>query len=274
MSTFFDDRHVQYARTFIPALVLSIALHMAVLLVRVGKPRVEERSPANRPYSRLDATLSRAPTPLMVVPSSEHLRKRTAPAPSQKTLPMSDEPKKWSQAERDEMERFLNELSAEYRPPTGQALAQRARAMARSIRAPEDDDLKEMLQKFKDANVERVSLEMYFDALFRKMNRTAAMVSHGQITKGNGIAAVKVIVDKDGSVGSFTILWAADQQSEIAYIKAVVAQAAPFPVFPADIRGATDTIVLMVCIMPRRYSDGGGASFTRMAQGQTCRSPD
>jgi hypothetical protein len=173
------------------------------------------------------------------------------------------------------MEHFLNELTAESRPVTGLELAQRALVMARSMRPPEEtDDFAEMMRKFRDANVEPVSLEMYFDSLFRKMNRAAAMVKRDPHRKGNEIAAVKIVVDQDGSLKSFTTLWAADQQDEIAYLKAVMAHAAPFPAFPPDIRRATDQIILEVCILPNRYSDGSGPNFTRMAKGRSCRNPD
>ena len=148
--------------------------------------------------------------------------------------------------------------------------------MARTMPLPqeEDDDLKEMMQKLADAKVEPYSLEMYFDALVRKMNRSAAMVKNEQRVKGKHVAAVRIALNRDGSVKNFRVLWAADQQAEIAYIKAVVDQAAPFPVFPADIRNATDAIILQVCILPGRYGEASGATFTRMSKGQGCREPD
>jgi len=282
LPTFTDDRFDQQFRSFLPALILSIALHVLVLVVRIAEPSHVNGSPVNRTYTRLDATLSQAPNAIKVVPAPEPVsraretgRKWLTAAPSPEVLSSLVAPKTWSRAERDDMEQFLSSLSAQPKPLTGQDLEQRALAMARSLPpSQEDNDIREMAQKLTNAKVERFSLEMYFDALFRKMNRSAEMVKPDKRLMGKQIAAVKIVVNKDGSVKSFTILWAADQQSEIAYIKAVVAQAAPFPLFPADIRSATDTIVLQVCIIPGRYADGSGASFSRMTNGQGCRSPD
>jgi protein TonB len=171
------------------------------------------------------------------------------------------------------MDQFLNRLAAQSKPRTGRELAQRALAMARIMAVPEqqDDELKEMTQKFVNARVEPFSVDMYFDALFRKMNKSASMIPNEQRAKGRHIAAVRIVVNQDGSVKSFRVLWAADQQLEIAFIKAVVDQAAPFPVFPQDIRNATDSIVLQICIVPDSDGGGGGATFTRMSQGQACR---
>ena len=54
------------------------------------------------------------------------------------------------------------------------------------------------------------------------------------------------------------------------FIEAVVRQASPFPVFPADIRSATDTIVLNICIRPGMQGDSGGGMFSRMGEGESC----
>ena len=83
-------------------------------------------------------------------------------------------------------------------------------------------------------------------------------------------AAVRVVVNADGTLKSFRILYAADQQAEIDFIEAVVRQASPFPVFPADIRSATDTIVLNICIRPGMQGDSGGGLFSRMGEGERC----
>ena len=171
------------------------------------------------------------------------------------------------------MDQFLNELAAQPKPRTGRELAQRVLAMAKIMAVPEqqDDELNEITRKFVNGRVEPFSVEMYFDALFRKMNHSATMIPKEQRAKGRHVAAVRVVVNQDGSVKSFRVLWAADQQLEIEFIKAVVDQAAPFPVFPQDIRNATDTIVLQICIVPDSDVGSGGTTFTRMSQGQACR---
>ena len=267
-------RHGDKRFTF--ALLISLALHAVLIAIKPFSDREAARR-ATGPKSPVVVTLPKQAPPLaQVAPEtkppaekpSAHLSKRpaliTAPEPT------------WTMAEREEMKRFLDELDTPSKPRSGRELEQSALAMARTMppQQEEDDDLKEMMQKLADAKVEPYSLEMYFDALFRKMNRSAAMVSNERVAKGKHVAAVRITVNQDGSVKNFRVLWAADQQAEIAYIKAVVDQAAPFPVFPTAIRDATNAIVLQVCILPGRYGDGGGATFTRMSKGQGCREPD
>lgn len=41
--------------------------------------------------------------------------------------------------------------------------------------------------------------------------------------------------------------------------------------FPADIGNATDAMILQICIQPQRFGPAGGAFFSRMSRGQTCR---
>ncbi|MDD5250676.1 MAG: hypothetical protein PHY45_16990, partial [Rhodocyclaceae bacterium] len=214
---------------------------------------------AAAPPQRQRPTAAQRPTPVLATP------------PRQQAAAL-EVPRHWSRAERDEMNQFLDELAAAVRPPPGRTLAQRALAMAGALRAPvpaTDAESQEIERRLRDAKVEPFSLEMYFDALFRKMNRSAGMLGHGQRRKGANAAAVRVVLNRDGSLRSFEILRAADQQAEIAFIQAVVAQAAPFAAFPPDIRGATDTLALLICIRPNGWG-GGGGMFTRMADGQDC----
>ena len=171
------------------------------------------------------------------------------------------------------MDRFLNELGAPPKPLSGTELARRALAMARTIEPTVEkrDALAEVMQRLRAAEVEPLSIELYFEALFRKLNRSATMVARNTREAGSQVAEVRVTINANGSVRSFTIEHSADQQAEIAYIQSVVERAAPFPVFPADIRGATDTLILQICIQPKQYANVTGAQFTRMARGQSCR---
>ncbi|MBI5750956.1 MAG: TonB C-terminal domain-containing protein [Hydrogenophilales bacterium] len=181
--------------------------------------------------------------------------------------------KTWTTVEKDEMNRFLNELGSQSKPPSGMELARRALAMARTLGREDEknDEMAEITQRLRAANIEPLSLELYFEALFRKLNNSATMVQRNAHKAGSQVAEVRVTLSPNGSVKSFTILHSADQQAEIAFIKSVVERAAPFPVFPADIRSATDKIILQICIHPSRFSDGTGAQFTRMSRGQSCR---
>ena len=74
------------------------------------------------------------------------------------------------------------------------------------------------------------------------------------------------MVNADGTLKSFRILYAADQQADRLHRGGGPPGVAP-PVFPADIRSATDTIVLNICIRPGMQGDSGGV-FSRMGEGK------
>ena len=262
------------------ALAVSLALHALVLCIKLASPGAVHQQ-TNHGDSRLKVTLPKQESPTTAIhlpphaPASphEHRPRILTARPNNRTTAAREPSPSWTVAERDEMDQFLNELAAQSKPRTGRELAQRVLAMAKIMAVPEqqDDELNEITRKFVNGRVEPFSVEMYFDALFRKMNHSATMIPKEQRTKGRHVAAVRIVVNQDGSVKSFRVLWAADQQLEIEFIKAVVDQAAPFPVFPQDIRNATDTIVLQICIVPDSDVGSGGTTFTRMSQGQACR---
>ena len=259
-------------RRFGIALAVSLTLHAAALAIRLSTPASSHRAQQPR-ESRLDVQLApeQKTEPPVPLPPPTATAPPREPRPRVLTArPKPQAPPVWTQTQRDEMTQFLGEL--DNRPPLrGRELAQRALEMARTMAPAEqrDDELDEMRQKFANAHVEPFSIEMYFDALFRKMNRSAAMLPQEKRERGTHVAAVRVVVDRNGSVKNFRVLWAADQQAEIDYIKAVVDLAAPFPVFPEDIRNATDSIVLQICIVPGS-GGGGDATFSRMSPGRAC----
>jgi hypothetical protein len=116
-------------------------------------------------------------------------------------------------------------------------------------------------------SVEPFSMTMYFDAFIRKLNRSAAFVKNEPRSKGRGKALVQISLNPDGSLKSFRVLRADDQQAEIAYIKSVIDRAAPFSAFPPDIRNATDSLQILMCILP---AHAGGGGFSRTLSGQDC----
>jgi hypothetical protein len=263
-------------RPFWLGLAISLAFHVLVLCIKLASPDSVAHTQARQRDTRVEVTLANPASPPQTVATPPPQAKRPEPRPRvlmAKPKAITDPARTWSRAEKDDMDQFLNELEVQAKPPTGRELAQRAIAMAGRMAVPEqqDDELQEMRQKFANANVDPFSIEMYFDALFRKMNHSAAMISKEGINKGTQVASVRVVVNQDGTVKSFRVLWAADQQSEIAYIKSVVEQAAPFPVFPQDIRDATNSVVLQICIQPNSRGGFGGATFSRMSPGSSCR---
>ncbi len=165
------------------------------------------------------------------------------------------------------MEKFLNEQPAPAQPASGGELSQRALAMARQLgrAAPEET----AAPPAKSSNVDPFSLEMYFDAFVRKMNRSAAFVKNDPRSHGSRKAQVEIVLNPDGSLKSYRIVRSADQQAEIAYIKSVIDRAAPFSAFPPDIRSGHDELTISMCIMPARGGEGGG--FSRSFGGQDCR---
>ena len=263
---------------FFVALAVSLALHLALLLFKVSTPP-EVPPQAQRAPTKLDVRLSkpeRAAQPLLrPAPPQQTASKARRPPRRVQSPPVvvAEAEKTWSQTEKEEMKRFLNELDAPPKPRTGAEIMQNALAMARTLAKQDEkeDELAEIAQRLRAANIEPLSLELYYEALFRKLNRSAAMVRNNARDVGSQVAVVRVVLNPNGSVKSFSVLQTADQQSEIAYIKSVVERAAPFPAFPADIRKATDVLILQICIQPKRFEAGSGALFTRMSRGQACR---
>ncbi|HQR04249.1 MAG: hypothetical protein JSR19_04315 [Proteobacteria bacterium] len=255
------------------ALALSAVVHVLVLLLRIAAPASPATGAAGP--SRFDATLEPAsrtrpmtvPTPSTAVSPRVTREHRVLTAPGVRS--------NWSVAEKDEMDRFLQDLSST-RQPAPPSLEQRSLAAARALPDPEtepDPEQAEIARRLKTARVEPFSLEMYFDAVFRKMNRSAAMVVNRSRKKGRHAAAVRIALNADGSLDSFRILRTADQQDEIDYIRTVVERAVPFPRFPQDIRNATGRMVVEVCILPGAGDDPSGAVFSHMEPGQRCRDP-
>ena len=78
--------------------------------------------------------------------------------------------KTWTRAERDEMNRFMEELAAENAPGRRPRAGRRALAMARTMTAPPLDPEEDAraVQRLAAARVSPFTLDMYFDAVFRK----------------------------------------------------------------------------------------------------------
>ena len=268
-------------KSIVIALSVSLAFHLVLLIFKLSRPEEMPEPEARQPPTQLDVRIAKpepfTPPPQLpqpVAPKQSVTRPRPKPAPLQRPSPLTAEVvKPWTNTEKDEMSRFLNDLQTEPKPRTGRELAQDALAMARTLekRVEKDDEAAGIAQRLRDAKVEPLSIELYYEALFRKLNRSAEMVKNKSKETGSRVAVVRAVLNPDGSLKSFTILQAADQQAEIAYIQSVVERAAPFPAFPPDIRKATDAMILQICIQPQRTGPGGGAFFSRLSPGQGCR---
>ncbi|MEI7430233.1 MAG: hypothetical protein WCL27_07225 [Betaproteobacteria bacterium] len=282
-----DFPPLRSGRLFQLALVVSLLLHAAVLFLSyspdlrsgqtansdgdanaigamrprlqatLARPTVALRSPASAP---VESTLQKP-----VESSNRQLKQKRMTAPTGVWANRT-----WTKAERAEMDKFLNELATQTKPLTGQALAQKALAMARQLARTPQEGKEDGIGR-SDVNgkfVEPLSLEMYFDSFVRKMNRSAAFVKNDPRPPGRRKALVEIALNSDGSLKSYRVLRSGDQEAEIAYIKSVVERASPFSAFPPDIRRARDSLTVMMCIYPPHLSGGGG--FSRSFGAQDC----
>jgi hypothetical protein len=255
------------------AFIVSLLLHGVILLIPRQAPESRER-----PAGRIEATL--VPRPQVVPPPARKpTRQAAAKSPRHKNVLAVAKPKTenarptqptWSVAEKEEMNKFLQELEVPHQPAPD--LAQRSLAMAREYsrqQARQQAEGSEMLELLPNSPpVNPFSLEMYLDALVKKLNRSADFVKNDPRSKGVRNALVQVRLNADGSLHSFKVLNAADQQGEISFIKAVVEQAVPFAAFPADLRGSARSLTMMICIRPPSLS--GGFGFMRTPDGGRC----
>ena len=257
------------------SLLLGIAISLLVHGLVLFAP-LREKPSNGRPAARLEARLAPQPTETRPTPPATPApatrpreNKRLLAVDKGKSRPVPQAPR-WSTAQREEMNRFLDDLATE--PRNRPSLAQRSLAMARQegLRRPAEAEDGEMLERLPNSPpVDPFSLEMYLDALVKKLNRSAAYVKNDPRSKGMHTAAVQVRLNPDGSLQSFRILNAGDQQEEIAFIRSVVERAVPFAAFPADLRGSARSLAMVICILPSNAS-GGGFGFSRLPNGRNC----
>mgnify|MGYP000939428904 FL=1 len=272
-------------RSLLLAIAASLALHGLVLLI----PRQEPK--AARPASRLEASFA-APTPQPPTPQppaveSPPARAAIKPAtpvrpPARRQVIAIDKSRapaasaatpKWTIAQKEEMNSFLRELERQPQASPRPSLAQRSLAMAREYgrqQARQEHEGSELLERLPNSEPpDPFSLEMYLDALVRKLNRSAGFVRNDPRTRGLKNAAVRVRLNPDGSLQSFRILNAGDQQDQIAFVRSVVEQSVPFAPFPADQRRSAKALNMTICIQPTQ-SGSGGFGFSRLPDGKGC----
>ena len=264
------------------AIAASLLLHGLVLLI----PRQDP--PASRPpASRLEASLAapaEKPQPPAVPPVAGAPRKAepARPQPTRRPGLAGNKPKgqaggqpapKWTGAQKAEMNDFLRELEGQAQARPRPDLAQRSLSMAREFarqQARQDREGSEILELLPNAQpVDPFSLEMYLDALVKKLNRSAGFVRNDPRSHGMKKASVQVRLNPDGSLKNFRILNAGDQQDQIAFIKSVVEQAVPFAPFPGDLRRSASALNMVICIQPAS-GGGGGFGFSRLPEGSGC----
>lgn len=265
------------------AVAASLVIHALVLLVGRHEPP-DERPTPSRNASRLEARLA----PRAQVPATPLPLPAPAPAPAPKAAgkpsprprlmtaqrggaPAAPASPTWSAAEKAEMNRFVDELADQARAAPKPTLAQRSLAMARDEGRQQAQQVAAetatLERRPNTAPPDRFTLDMYVDGLIKRLNRSAAYVRNDPRSKGMRVAAVQFRVNPDGSLKSFVVLNAADQQEEIAFIQSVVERAIPFSPFPADLDRAARSLAMTICILP---ASGGGFGFTRGTDGRGC----
>jgi hypothetical protein len=264
------------------ALALSLLLHGLVLLIP------QKETPVSRPpATRLEASLAsptQKPQTATVPPPAAAPNKPAPSKPQQARRPVlainkpkgpaaSQSAPKWTVAQKAEMNDFLRELEGQAQARPHPDLAQRSLSMAREFarqQGKQDREGSEILELLPNAQpVDPFSLEMYLDALVRKLNRSAGFVRNDPRSQGIKKASVQVKLNPDGTLNNFRIVNAGDQQDRIAFIKAVVAQAVPFAPFPSDLKRSASALNMVICIQPAGGS-GGGFGFSRLPEGSGC----
>ena len=265
-------------RALAVAVAVSLAIHGLLLFVNNQKPK------QGSPLPRIEASLSRKPTPVEVpasqppepqkkqvkAPNKQQARPKVMAIqqPSRSTVQSTP---KWTVAEKAEMNDFLNELASEAKAKPKPTLAQRSLAMAREdaqqMARQEKSELLTLERRPNSPEPDPFSVELYFEALLKNLNRSSAYVKNDPRSRGVRTAAVQFRINPDGTLKSFVVLNAADQSEEIAFIKAVVERAAPFSPFPPDLNRSARSMAVRICILP---SLGGGFGFSRASDGRGC----
>lgn len=254
------------------ALALSLLLHGLLLFFPIAPP-----PGAATPAPRLQARLAQVAQP--VPPSPPASQPAARPKSGQRVMAVDKAgpaakkiaPPAWSAAEKAQMDRFLDELSTQAKaaPTLAQRSLDQARQEARALAAQDAAEMATFEQRPNGPPADPFSLEMYLDAVVRKLNRSAAFVRNDPRSRGMRSALVRVRIHPDGSLRSFDVLNAADQQDEIAFLRTVVEQAVPFAAFPADLRRSALSLGMLICIRPSLLGDGG-FGFSRERGGRGC----
>jgi hypothetical protein len=272
-----ENHHGQADTTLTIAYLLSVLLHIVVLSIQISQPSLGESGPQTS--GTIDVVLAKPPTARPAENQKSETPKPDTPprsrvltaAPQAAPTPHSWPVQTWSRAERSEMDNFLNELATEAKPQSGREMASQALATARQpavVATPVENATPSNRGSSRQAPT-AFSLEMYFDAFLNKLNRSAAFVKKDTRKSGYRKALVQILLNPNGTLKSYEVLRAGDQDIEIAYIKSVVDRATPFSAFPRDIAGAAEVLSVLICITPSGSGDGTG-SFSR-ASPQECR---
>lgn len=253
------------------AFALSLIIHGLALLLPTRPPSEP------RPPGRLEARLPPPPEPAPAEVSPPPAAAARQPQTRRPVLAVEKggrrsvaQAPKWTAAQKEEMNQFLDELAqqAKARPNLAQRSLAAAREMGRQQVQQEATGSVQLERLPGSPPVDPFSLELYVDALVKKLNRSAAYVRNDPRSKGVRNASVQFRINPDGSLKDFRVVNAGDQRDEIAFIKSVVERAVPFAAFPRDIAQSAGSLGMTICILPG--SGDGSLGFTRLPPGQHC----
>ncbi|WP_291991173.1 hypothetical protein [Candidatus Accumulibacter sp. ACC007] len=235
-------------------------------------------TPATRPAPPAPPPAKRAPAKAAVKKPAPVKPSKPQPPPQPQVIaipeaaaPAVPDTKRWFTGEKMEMKHFLDDLETQATAPAKPSLAQRSLAMARGQgqqQARQDEEgtaTVELLPNMPPPDP--FSLDFYLDSLVKRLNRSAAFVRNDPRSKGVRLAAVHFRINPDGSLKTFKVLNAGDQQDEIAFIKSVVERAIPFAAFPPAVARSARSLGITICIQP---SSGGNFGFSRTSDGRAC----
>jgi hypothetical protein len=284
--TFLSTRATKASKAIRIAFLASLALHGLILCLNIGAPGTAAKNSSGA-VSRLDVALKkpRAASPLppqKITPNTSNAVSATQHKKHATPQILTAQPgivteHSWSVSERSQMDQFLNSLGPQSQSAQNQntpTLAQRALAQARelgrNLQREEGLDSVQAEQQMTRGNAsDRFSFDLYFDAFVRKLNRTAVSVKEQEPkTGGFRKALVRIALNPNGTMKAYQILRAADQKEQIAHIKRILDAAAPFAPFPADIRTASNSLSILMCITPGNGNDASG--FSRSSSAQDC----
>lgn len=264
-------------RSLAITLAVSLLIHLGLLLL----PQQPKARAANAQRMQVRLSESKAQVPAQAPPTPAVAEKPLARQPqvAQRrqllTAPNSSHAlaaaPKWSKAEKSEMDNFLNELDRDARQRPPPSLMEQSRQMARASainserEAQSDTALLELRPNAEPPDP--FAVDLYFEGVVRQLNRQAAYVKTPGRNQGVRKAMVAFRLNPDGSLKSFKVLNAGDQEDEIAYVRAIVERAAPFGAFPPELARSARNAGVVVCINPANKD--GGVGFQRLG-GNKC----
>jgi hypothetical protein len=259
---------------------ISLLVHVIVLMLPAAQPQ------ANKPPQRLNVRMApnakqsnqQAAAPATIVSplpgqTAPRLRK-PAPAPSKPALSSpapaaaAVEQPKYTQAERDDVNNFLDSLgpTPKGQPKAQASLSKRSLAMAQNIgreMAHQPDDGPVTVERIPNSPpVDRYSLEAYLDSLMNRLNRNAKLMKHSGYG-GRGTAALQVRINPDGTIQSLEVLNESDQKEQVEFVKRLLERSAPYSPFPPAMTASAKSLGIVICIKPGSSGDFGFSRFER-----------